>query len=119
MSIGILLITIAIGVSLSSKVKKGLAAVAATPADSFGEEQGGADYDFSDDFVSTTDDGLSSSEVGWQEPPAGRPAREKKDKRYEPVAVEETPDAHPVFDLRQAVVGQVILTNNYINEINQ
>lgn len=34
------------------------------------------------------------------------------------VAVADEP-VRPQFDLRQAVIGQVILTNNYINEINQ
>jgi hypothetical protein len=35
-----------------------------------------------------------------------------------PVVMEEAPVA-PKFDLRQAVIAQVILTNNYISEINQ
>ncbi|MBP5547158.1 MAG: hypothetical protein J6X59_07795 [Bacteroidales bacterium] len=52
-----------------------------------------------------------------------RTHRAPKAQRQAPVAamasVADEPLARPQFDLRQAVISQVILTNTYIDEINQ
>lgn len=112
----ILLLLLLVGYSFYTKINKMAAAQKpAMESDSSEEEQDGVFFE---------DEGaLAPENAGeyftYETEVVKTPARRKTEPKIRPivVAVEEEP-ARPQFDLRQAVIAQVILSNNYINEIN-
>lgn len=108
----ILLLVLFIGISMYSRYTKAIAAQSVPEDDSAGDvlEQ---DSCFSEEEETPKEENsyfTYESETAYETP----------DVKPTPVfvaAVEEP--VRPHFDLRQAVISQVVLTNNYIDEINK
>ena len=112
----ILLLMLFVGVSLYSKYNKTLVAQSVQPDDSADDVQ----EDAEDFFEEEPADEQENPYFTYETEPIETPVYEAPKAKPQPVivaAVEEP--VRPQFDLRQAVIGQVILSNNYINEINQ
>lgn len=123
----ILILLLFVGYSLYKKVNKAAAAQMAQESD-MPEDQDGVFFEedpFSEnanEFFEQEPVAENANEYFTYETEAvktpKRNAAEPKPRPVAPVMMEEAP-ALPRFDLRQAVIAQVILNNNYINEINQ
>ncbi|MBR1550251.1 MAG: hypothetical protein IJ634_06400 [Bacteroidales bacterium] len=124
----ILLLLLVAGYSLYTKASKAAAAQSAQETDSAGEGQDGAFFEedpfaenanefFDEGPAEENENGYFTYEAEAVKTPV-RKAAEFKPRPMAPVMMEEV-SALPKFDLRQAVIAQVILNNNYINEINQ
>ena len=112
----IILLLLFLGISMYSKAKKTLV-VQDIPADAPADDmQDIADDFFSEDPVEETE----SPYFTYEAETVAAPTYEKPKVNPQPVfvAAAEEP-VRPMFDLRQAVIGQVILSNNYISELNQ
>lgn len=124
----ILILLLFVGYSLYKKVNKAAAAQMAQESDMPEEDQDGVFFEedpFSEnanEFFEQEPVAENANEYFTYETEAvktpKRNAAEPKPRPVAPVMMEEAP-ALPRFDLRQAVIAQVILNNNYINEINQ
>ena len=111
----ILLLALFVGVSLYSKYNKAIAAPSVPMDNSADEEQ-------EDAFLSDEESDFSEENpyFTYESEPVDRPVYEKTKEKAQPIFVASVDEpARPQFDLRQAVIGQMILSNNYINEINQ
>ncbi|MBO4587030.1 MAG: hypothetical protein J5677_04355 [Bacteroidales bacterium] len=117
MSIGtIVLLLLFIGVSMYSKYNKTIAAQSAPMGDSADDVEEDEVF-FEEEQTPEEASPYFTYEADYLETPkASRTAKKEVKPAFVAVANEPT---RPQFDLRQAVIGQVILTNNYINEINQ
>ncbi len=110
----ILLITLFLGLSLFSKVKKAVEEQGvpqghpAVPGQGDGDAEGSVeDESLYFTYESDAENTFTNPMVKRQAPMA-------------PMAtVADEPVARPQFDLRQAVISQVILNNRYLDEINQ
>lgn len=112
----ILLLMLFVGISMYSKFNKNLVAQSVPMDDSADDEQEDADYFSGDEPVSENENPYFTYETVT--PETSCYDMPKENSRPAVVAVVEEP-VRPQFDLRQAVIGQVILSNNYINELNQ
>lgn len=114
-----ILILLILGYTIYSKINKALEENVFKPEnnplkgdeadadyDVSGESQPSSYFSYETESVETT----AQSETA----PVFRPAVPKA-----PVQEPNAEACRPQFDLRRAVIGQVILTNSYINEINQ
>jgi hypothetical protein len=111
----ILLLLLVVGYSLYTKANKAAAARQIDGSEASDEEQDGV-FSEEDPFQENGNEIFT-----YETEPETAPIRKVQEPRVRPmvpVVMEETPAA-PKFDLRQAVIAQVILTNNYISEINQ
>ena len=111
----ILLLLLVVGYSLYTKASKtAAAAMESTGKDSSEEEQDGMLFD--ETPLPENDNEYFTYETEVSTTP------KRKVSEYKPrpaaAAIVEEPAA-PQFDLRQAVIAQVILDDKYINEINQ
>lgn len=117
MSIGtILLLLTFLGISMYSKINKTIVAQSVpqgVSADDVEED----DALFEDEQVVEEESPYFTYEADYAEPVKAPRAAAAEIKPVFAAAAEEP--VRPQFDLRQAVIGQVILTNNYIREINQ
>lgn len=117
MSIGtILLVVLFLSLSFFSKAKKALEEQSAPqghPAAS-GQDDSGVDSFEENDSPYFTYESDVEEVAGMRKSP--KPQRQAPVTPVTPVA---EPVARPQFDLRQAVIGQVILNNRYLDEINQ
>ena len=117
MSIGtILLITAVFVISMFSKAKKAMEEQAAPqghPA-----VPGNGDADNAETFETPSDENpYFTYESDTEE--IAKTHRAPKAQAAVMISVADQPVARPQFDLRQAVIHQVILDNRYIDEINQ
>lgn len=113
----ILLLLMVVGISMYSKLNKTIVAQSVPSDDSADDVQEDTEYFMNEEeSFSPQENPYFSYET--EAPQA--PICEKRKPKPQPVymAVAEEP-VRPQFDLRQAVIGQMILTNNYINELNQ
>ncbi len=112
----ILLLALIIGISMYSRYARAIV-VQSVPED-----------DSADDVLEQKDSSSEEEEIPMEDNPyftyesdtadmSVNETREEKPQSFFVTAVEEP--VRPQFDLRQAVVSQVILTNKYIDEINQ
>ena len=113
----ILLLTLFISLSLISKAKKAVEEQAAPKGHPAAPGQGGADAEMLEE---------DESPYFTYESDADEIARTHKAPRAQrtaPVAamasLVDEPAVRPQFDLRQAVISQVILNNRYLDELNQ
>ena len=118
MSIGtILLVILFLGFSFASKAKKALEEQAVPQ----GKPANMGHDDSSTETLEEDESPYFTYESDAEE--IARTHRAPKASRPAPVAamtpVADEPAARPRFDLRQAVISQVILNNKYIDEINQ
>ncbi len=113
----ILLLTLFLTLSFFSKAKKAVEEQGAPKRHPAVPGQGGDD----DESFEEDESPYFTYESDAEE--IARTHRAPKAQRQAPVAamasVADEPLARPQFDLRQAVISQVILTNTYIDEINQ
>ncbi|MGX8712965.1 MAG: hypothetical protein ACSW8I_04680 [bacterium] len=118
MSFGtITLLLLFLGISMYSKVRKTIAEQSVPVDDSVDGMQGEEEVLFSDEEETPLQE---SPYFTYEADTVETPVYEKPKAKPQPVVMavaEET--ARPQFDLRQAVISQVILSNKYINGINQ
>ena len=116
MSIGtILLLLLFLGISLYSRINKAIAAQSVAEGDSAGDMQ-------DDSTLFSEEESLEeeSPYFTYESESAEVPAHNGPERKPQPVfSVDAEEFFRPRFDLRQAVIGQVILSNAYIEEINQ
>ena len=112
----ILLLMLVVGISMYSKFKKAIAEQSVLVDDSAGEMQEDDDLFSEEEPVSMEENPYFTYEAESVETPVCSRPRVKP----QPVVVAAAEEnVRPQFDLRQAVIGQMILSNKYINEINQ
>lgn len=112
----ILLLVLFVGITMYSKYNKTIAEQSVHEDDSVGDVQEGADY-FSEE---EPDFETENPYFTYEAENVAAPVYEKPRVKPQPVVVAAAEEpVRPQFDLRQAVIGQVILSNNYIDEINQ
>lgn len=118
MSFGtIILLLLFLGITMYSKTKKTFVEQDVLPDVPADEEPDVADEYFSDEVPASQEPPYFTYETEAAEVPVYKTVSKAKPRpAFVPVAEE---SSRSQFDLRQAVIGQVILTNNYINEINQ
>ena len=113
----ILLFFLFVGLPLYSAFKKTAATQRALSEQDNGEEQDG-DMLFEEDPLPFNDNEYFTYEAETVAPPVRKAAKPQPQARPIVVTATEEP-VRPQFDLRQAVIAQVILSNNCISEINQ
>ena len=112
----ILLFFLFVGLPLYSAFKK--TAAQRTLLEQDIEEEQDDDMLFEEEPLPVNDNEYFTYESEAVVTPVRNAAKQQPKPRPIVVAAEEEP-ARPQFDLRQAVIAQVILSNNYISEINQ
>ncbi len=117
MSIGtILLLVLFLGISFASKAKKALEEQGAPQGHPAHPGQDAVDVDTPEEEESSYFTYESDAEEIARTHKAPKAQRQAPATVVAPVA---EPVVRPQFDLRQAVIGQVILNNRYLDEINQ
>ena len=115
----ILLLMLFVGISMYSKYNKKIAEQSVLGDDSADDVQEDDAEFFSDEEPSFEEENpYFTYESETVETPVREAPKPKPQPQPVAVAAVEEP-ARPQFDLRQAVISQVILSNKYINEINQ
>lgn len=111
----ILLLLLVVGISMYSKINKTVVAQSVPEDDSADDVQ--------EEFFGSEEDALQEKESSYftyESEYSEKPVHNKSKGKSRSVASSASNETTlPQFDLRQAVIGQVILSNNYINEINQ
>lgn len=113
----IILILLFLGISMYSKAKKTFAEQSVPMDDSADEVQGKEDVFYAEEEDSLQQENSYFTYEAETVEPSVYETRRTNPQPVMATAVEETPRQQ--FDLRQAVISQVILSNKYINGINQ
>lgn len=114
----ILLLMLFLGISMYSKYNKSIVAQSVPQDDSADDVQEDAEFFSDEEPAPETEYPYFTYEAETAESPVYEAPKAKPQPVFV-AAVGEEEIVRPQFDLRQAVIGQMILTNRYIDEINQ